>query len=626
MRILVSSHATYVPPNLILAALTHTHQIHLQAAGRPLFAKIPGSIMALLTLLALQTSTVAAQSHSCASGQAGMFACENVDLIARLDRSALGLEAGIRLNDLWAWEDPASGRAFALVGSMAGVTFVDVTQPDTPRVVGHLPRTPGSGTTTWRDMKVIGNHMYVVADGSASSSHGMQVFDLTALRTAGPAPETFQATTVYTGIGAAHNVVANASTNLILIVGANGGGTTCGGGLHMVDVSDPLNATFAGCFTDSSSRRGYTHDAQCLIYDGPDTAYRGREICAGYNEDRIVISDITDRQSPRAVGVASYPGSAYIHQGWFTDDHRYLIQNDELDENAFGHTTRTRIFDVSDLEDPILVSTFSSPNASIDHNLYVKDQFVFQANYSSGLQILDVSDPENPVRSGWFDTYPADNNANFNGAWTAYPFLSNGSVLVSDRDNGLFVLGLREQGLTTIDQVVFDARPSAINVTGRVASIRAPASLEFRIGRHAGFVTESQRDVSTTGPFSFSIPDLEAGRYPVQLVLVEQDGQETIMAEDILFVLPESLVLKDPFPNPAGTSTRVTVLSKLDQHVRVALFDARGREVEVLMDRQMVALSEEVLPVDTSSLAAGLYYVRASGEGMDLLRTVVVAR
>ncbi|MEQ9104644.1 MAG: choice-of-anchor B family protein [Rhodothermales bacterium] len=596
-------------------------------------ATVRGLLFAVATLLGVIFPMAAgtayptmAQSQACVDGKAGVHGCENVDLRARLDRSALGLDPGVRLNDLWAWEDAVSGRAFALVGTMAGITFVDVTQPDTPRVVGHLPRTPGSGTTTWRDMKVIGHHMFVVADGSASASHGMQVFDLTALRTAGPAPQTFQASTTYTGIGAAHNVVANASTNLIVIVGANGGGTTCGGGLHLVDVSDPMNPSFAGCFTDGSSRRGYSHDAQCVVYDGPDTAHRNRDICVGYNEDRIVISDVTDRQSPRTVGVASYPGSAYIHQGWFTDDHRYLIQNDELDENAFGHTTRTRVFDVSDLDDPVLLSTFSSPNASIDHNLYVKDNLVFQANYSSGLQILDISDPANPVRSGWFDTYPADNNANFNGAWSVYPWLSNGTVLVSDRDNGLFVLEATEQGLTTVDHLEFEARSTTIRLTGRIASVRAPASLELRVGRYAGYTTESRLDVTTTGPFTFSVPDLEPGRYPVQLVLVELDGRETIMAEDILFVLPESLVLQDPFPNPATSSTRVTVLSKVDQHVRVALFDARGREVEVLMDSPMSALSEAALSVDTSSLAAGLYYVRAMGDGMDLVRTVVVAR
>ena len=38
------------------------------------------------------------------------------------------------------------------------------------------------------------------------------------------------------------------------------------GGLHAIDVSDPLNPQFAGCYDED----GYTHDAQCVIYRGPD--------------------------------------------------------------------------------------------------------------------------------------------------------------------------------------------------------------------------------------------------------------------------------------------------------------------------------------------------------------------
>ncbi|MCZ6653173.1 MAG: dockerin type I domain-containing protein, partial [Planctomycetota bacterium] len=38
------------------------------------------------------------------------------------------------------------------------------------------------------------------------------------------------------------------------------------------------------------------------------------------------------------------------------------------------------------------------------------------------------------------DTFPAHNDAGFQGAWTAYPFFPSGTVIVSDRTSGLFVL------------------------------------------------------------------------------------------------------------------------------------------------------------------------------------------
>ena len=48
------------------------------------------------------------------------------------------------------------------------------------------------------------------------------------------------------------------------------------GGLHAINVSDPLNPTFAGCFGGD----GYVHDAQCTIYTGPDTEHQGKEVGA----------------------------------------------------------------------------------------------------------------------------------------------------------------------------------------------------------------------------------------------------------------------------------------------------------------------------------------------------------
>lgn len=43
----------------------------------------------------------------------------------------------------------------------------------------------------------------------------------------------------------------------------------CGTGLHMIDVRDPQNPTFAGCFDDDD----YQHDTQCVTYDGPDAEF-----------------------------------------------------------------------------------------------------------------------------------------------------------------------------------------------------------------------------------------------------------------------------------------------------------------------------------------------------------------
>ena len=219
----------------------------------------------------------------------------------------------------------------------------------------------------------------------------------------------------------------------------------------MVDVRDPMSPTFAGCYTDTHGliAPGRTHDAQCTVYAGPDEAYRGREICFVSNETAIRIVDVTDKANPVPISAASYPGMAYVHQGWLTDDHRYFYLDDELDE-LVGETERTRTFiwDVAELDDPVLVGSFEGPNNATDHNLYVKGDRMYQANYQAGMRVIDISDPEAPIEIGFFDTTPYDGDPpGFNGAWTAYPYFESGTVVVTSIHEGLFLLRPRRRAL-----------------------------------------------------------------------------------------------------------------------------------------------------------------------------------
>jgi choice-of-anchor B domain-containing protein len=213
----------------------------------------------------------------------------------------------------------------------------------------------------------------------------------------------------------------------------------------MINIQDPRNPTFAGCFADKSTGRsgtGYTHDAQCVMYDGPDQEYQGREICVGSNETAVSVADVTNKDSAKAISTASYPDHAYVHQGWFTENQRYFYQNDELDEiQGKAEQTRTLIWDMKDLDNPKLVKELMLPEKSSDHNLYVKGDKMYQSNYKSGLRILDISDPTNPKEVAHFDTQPyGENSPGFQGSWSNYPYFDSGIVIVSSIGEGLFVL------------------------------------------------------------------------------------------------------------------------------------------------------------------------------------------
>jgi choice-of-anchor B domain-containing protein len=381
----------------------------------------------------------------CAEGQVGPFTCSNMELVSHLPTGALGGERGAWVNDVWGWTDPATNRDYALVARRDGASFVDVTNPSAPRLVGTLPRTVGSPPSVWRDIKVIDNHAYVVADGSGA--HGMQVFDLTRLRGVTGAAVTFAPDTTYREIFSAHNVAADTAAKFLYIASANSGGTTCGGGLHIVDARDQGRPVFAGCYhSPSATSRGGTHDAQCVIYRGPDARYRGRELCIGSNESEINIADVTDKTNPTLIGRNSYPNVAYAHQGWFDDEQRYFYMNDEIDElQGTVEGTRTIVWDLSQLDDPVVAHMYYGPVKSSDHNLFIVGDRMYQANYGSGLRVIDISERTAPREIAHFDSAPFNNDepghsATASGAWSVYPFFKSGVIVFTSVREGLFVV------------------------------------------------------------------------------------------------------------------------------------------------------------------------------------------
>lgn len=361
----------------------------------------------------------------CADGMAGPFPCHEIDLLSFLPHQDLGGGTG---NDIWGWTDSLIGREYALVGRSSGMAVVDISNPRRPVYVGNLPAR--TAALTQRGIKVFSGHAFIVSE---APGHGMQVFDLTQVRGVTSPPVTFTETAHYAGFGSAHTIAVNSRTGFAYAAGSR----SCEGGLHAVDIRTPALPRAAGCF----SLDGYTHEAQCVVYAGPDSVYRDREICFAANVDTLTIVDVTDKLEQVQLSRAAYEG-AYTHQGWLTEDQRFFLVNDEGGRRALGHPTRTWIWDVSDLNAPVVAGHYDGPTPSIDHNLYVRGNLVYESNYRSGLRVLDASDITDGVlrEVGFFDVYPADDKPELNGAWSAYPFFASGSVVVNGIEQGLFVV------------------------------------------------------------------------------------------------------------------------------------------------------------------------------------------
>jgi choice-of-anchor B domain-containing protein len=410
------------------------HLAHIEAAIRDMAAE--------------DAPPVPEHIQPCVGGMAGgVYPCSNIDLMEFMSHTVFGTDAGesAKTNSLWGWTDPLTGHEWVLLGLNNGTAFIDITDPENPYYAGRLPSHNGI-VSLWRDVREYQNHAYVVVD--QGGAHGMQVFDLTQLRTASGPPDTFTETAHYAGVTNTHTISINRDTGYAYLVGSN----TCSAGIHIVNLANPTNPQFVACYNDG----GYVHENQCFIYHGPDPdcdpvtpgnqACAGREIClaARGSAHNLDIVDVTNHSAPVRLDSLHYNSSGYSHQAWFTDDHRYILLNDELDENGV-QPTRTFIFDALDLNNLVLTGAngyFAHSTVATDHNLYVRGNFVFQSNYNAGFRILGLTNLAQAqlTEVGYFDVFPANDNDGFQGTWNNYPFFASGNIPVSHITQGLFVL------------------------------------------------------------------------------------------------------------------------------------------------------------------------------------------
>lgn len=369
----------------------------------------PYHVLVALTALVAAAPTPARAQYS-ASG---------VTLVRRIPLT--GFPSGqTRGSAVWGYTSPG-GTEYAIMGLNRGTAFVDVN--DATRNLMFV----GSGGVDelWREMKTYGRYCYVVSDGSGV---GMQVMDLANIDNG--TVSLVNTVTLGNTLFTAHTIYINPASGYAYLCGTNRNA-----GLLVLNLSNPTNPSVAGTWGDL-----YVHDVTVLSYTtGP---YAGREIAfafAARNGLRVV--DVTNKANMQQLGALQYPGLSYCHQGWLTEDRKYLFINDEFDElNNLAPSSTTYVIDVRDLSNPTFVTSFTNGINCIDHNLLVRGNLLYEANYTSGLRVWDVTDPICPKEIAWFDTYPASDAEGFNGAWGVYALLPNKTIAISDINGGLFLL------------------------------------------------------------------------------------------------------------------------------------------------------------------------------------------
>lgn len=391
---------------------------------------------------------------NCTNGKAGEFECNNLDLLAHVPLATLG-NSDSHGNDIWGHYDLNDQREYALMGLTNGISIVEVTDPEHPRVVSFI----ASQNTIWRDMSTYQYYdserrrwmayAYVSAD---AATVGTMILDLNELplkvtHVATDKSDTSAHNTYISNVDYSTGVAREGLTPYLHLAGSN----KQGGAFNTYSLANPLLPASVYKHT-ATARANYTHDLTSLwINDARREQCIDKnnacDLVVDYNENEIIVWDNTNKTQPTTLSRNGYQYVSYVHSGWWTEDKKFVSVHDELDEQRYGLQTRVRFFSLDNLRNLELAGEYVGPTAAIDHNGYVRGNRYYFSNYERGLVVLDISDPRNPKEAGFFDTYPISNWASFNGAWGTYPFLPSGNILVSDINSGLYVVRDKTAGV-----------------------------------------------------------------------------------------------------------------------------------------------------------------------------------
>lgn len=387
------------------------------------------------------------------------FPSNNVALLSWIPLPEFGQDVN-SANSCWGHVSPA-GREYAIIGTSRGTAFVDVTNPGNAQIVAQI----NGPESLWRDMKTFtrgsGPTYQAFCYSISEGGDGIQVIDISNIDN-GVVTHVRNVTTG--GNAATHTIAINEDSGYLYRAG---GGSN---GLRIYNLNvDPANPSLVATWTDR-----YVHECQVVTYTSGPLA--GQEIvlaCSGFNggsgETGLEILNVTNKSNIVSLSRTFWPEAAYSHQVWLSPDRQYAYLNDELDEDNFGNPTQTEVFDMSNPAQPVRVGNFTNGNSAIGHNLYTRGNFIYEANYRSGLRVFDATNPIAPVEVASFDTWPSDDNASFNGLWNNYPYLPSGIVIGSDIEKGLFVWYVGEP------QVEFsypDGLPSLVNPAGMTVRVQ----------------------------------------------------------------------------------------------------------------------------------------------------------
>ena len=495
----------------------------------------------------------------------------------------------VQYNDVWGYSDAANNE-YAILGGLTNTYFINITNPATPTIINTFSH---ANSSIWRDFKTYKKYAYSSADQGAE---GLRVYDLTNLPTS-----VTLVSSITSGFTKAHNIHIDTLNARLYVLGASNASTA-----YNIMVYNLTNPAAPVLEKTSALPGGYIHDA----FARNDTVYasHGSNGYYVYKYNRTTTQTFTVLDSK-----ATYYG--YNHSSWVTQDRNYAVVATET------HGTPLRVLDVSTLNndnDLTQTSTFQSaleaPTStnSIVHNPFIKGNLVYLAYYFDGVQIYDISNPANPVRVGYYDTYPTlSGYSGYDGCWGVYPYLPSGKIIASDISNGLFVLEYVPGSPLPAELEKFTAQLSA---NERQIQLDWSTKSEFNFDKFVversanGTKFEDLKVVDALGkPATYQVLDENpfVGANYYRLRQIDKDGKTTHSAiRNANLKALENVII---FPNPSDGKTIQIELSN-------TLTDNDDLTAEIISELGVVCYQTTVSKTNrlvqlqpTRTLASGTY-------------------
>lgn len=383
--------------------------------------------MKKLLTLALMFTMVNMKSQS--------YAAQNFTMISMINPETATFSAVSpqqKYSGCYGWYQSSKNKEYAIVGSVKGTYFIDITAPATPTVCDYVA---GKCTSAWREIQTYQNYAYIVSDVYTPNS--MQIIDMSYL------PDSVHV--VYD----AKTYFENAHTVFI-----DGNKMYCGGITYSTSAGSSMNVYSLAIPTAPTLIRKLDQDYASISYVH-DMFVRNDTVFASCGNQGLHVYKLTGSNTFTALGsLTTYAQSGYNHSSYLTPNGQYLMFCDEV---PTGLSIKSA--NVSNLSNISVVANFSPTTNSnyVAHNPYILgNKWLFVSCYQDGIYLYDISNPSAPVLSGFFDTFPQGGISNSNnygstsykGNWGAYVWLPSGTIIAGDMQNGAFFL---KSGLVSTD-------------------------------------------------------------------------------------------------------------------------------------------------------------------------------